>query len=100
MAANLALGVRIVAGEGTPAEVAISRRTSGVSSTAAEVACHRLALSGQTRRLHLKQALDLLVALRSLAKASTAQGLEDHALDAIRAANIRFGWPATGRRHP
>jgi uncharacterized membrane protein YccC len=85
--ANLALVAQAIAAENAAAFDA-ARRAAGVASTAAEITCRRLALAGQSRRAHLREAASLLATLRTLAGAALAQALAGRTTDPARAAVI------------
>ena len=87
VAANLALAAQAIAAE-SAAPFDAARRAAGVASTAAEITCRRLALAGQSRRVHLRQAASLLAALRTLAGAALAQALAGRTPDPARASVI------------
>ena len=86
--ANFALAAQTVALDDPAVKLDASRRAAGVASNAAETACHRLALAGQSRRRNLREAADLLAALRRLAGAAMAQALAGQAPAPVRAAAI------------
>jgi len=88
VAANLALAAQAFKVQDAGAGFDAARRAAGVASTTAETTCHRLALVGQGRRLHLREATHVLAALRRLAGAATAQSLADQAADPARASTI------------
>lgn len=83
--ANLALAAQAM--DGNAAAFDAARRAAGLASTAAETSCHRLALAGQSRRLHLSEAAALLAALRALAGAALVRALagpDDDVQSALR----------------
>lgn len=88
VAANFALAAEAVEAGVAATAFNAARRGAGVASTAAETTCHRLALAGQSRRLHLREAASLLAALRRLAGAAMAQALAGATPDPARAATI------------